>query len=377
MNFKILVALIVLPLSVMAQNRTNEFDNVLINRGMTFKGGTPGVNKFLMSDAAGNYTPQTITAAGLPSNIVTNNGPNTFTSASFNTFNGPSLFVGAITNTSNNSIIGSTSGLQINYNTGKSTWLGVNSFEFDARRIRDSSDRITVDAENTTLRYPATSSTALQWANGTWQGSNNIPFSININTGTINGGTWSNTGTAFFIASNLNMNTTSRIAGMLNTDILTNITSSTLTVTGQGTHTINVEGSAGTGASALTNVSNFFISSSTNVYNGGIITSNLTMTGGMTVNRKVVTVNYTNTANDYYIAWLGTTSAQPTNFLATGFGNGKTYLIKDAQRSASTTNIIIKPLSSDTIMGASSYFININGQSITITYDGTSNWEIN
>lgn len=60
MNFKILVALIVLPLSVIAQNRTNEFDNVLINRGLTFKGGTPGSSKVLTSDSVGNYTPQNI-----------------------------------------------------------------------------------------------------------------------------------------------------------------------------------------------------------------------------------------------------------------------------------------------------------------------------
>lgn len=194
MNFKLLIALIALPLSVMAQNRTNEFDNVLINRGLTFKGGTPGANRVLTSDAVGNYTPQVL---------------------------------------------------------------------------------------------PASSG----------------PF-------------------------------------------------------------------------ATTNANNFFISSVTNIVNGSLSTSNLVLMGGMTINRKVVSNNYTNLPNDYYIAWIGTTSGQPTNFLATGSANGKVYVIKDSQRSASTTNIIVKPLSTDTIMGTNFYPININGQSITITYDGTSNWEI-
>lgn len=237
MNFKLLIALIALPLSVMAQNRTNEFDNVLINRGLTFKGGTPGLNKVLTSDAAGNYTPQTISAI-----------------------------------------------------------------------------------DPTSLTNVTTSATGFSW---TGQGTKVMDLGVNFAIIVTNGGTYS------------------------------------------------------LGPYAVTNgANNFFVSSVTNTVNGSLSTSNLVLMGGMTINRKVVSANYTNLPNDYYIAWSGTTSAQPTNFLATGSASGKTYIIKDSQRSSSTTNIIIKPLSTDTIMGTNFYPLNINGQSISITYDGTSNWEI-
>lgn len=187
--------------------------------------------------------------------------------------------------------------------------------------------------------------------------------------------------------------------------LVTNISSSTLTVTGQGTSTLNVEG--GSGAAALTNAANYFTTSSPNTFNSWslfsgsvtnastvinngvvtvnqfqtnnmtLITSNIIMRGGMVFARSEKTVNYTNTINDYMISWKGTTVAAPTNFLATGLLNGRTYVIKDAQRSAATTNIVVKPLSSDTIGGATSYTLRLNGESITITYDGVSNWEIN
>lgn len=89
MNFKILLALMVIPLSVMAQNRTNEFDNVFIKRGLTFSGGTPGSGRVLTSDAVGNYTPQVIPASSGP--FATTNAENFFLISSPNTFNAPTL----------------------------------------------------------------------------------------------------------------------------------------------------------------------------------------------------------------------------------------------------------------------------------------------
>lgn len=365
MKFKLIILSLMLPLSAMGA--TNAFDNVLIKNNFVFTGGTPGAGKILTSDASGNYLPQTPTYGDV---FAASN--NVFTG--FNRFNNTTLFVGAITNTSGASVIGDSGSLVINFATGKSTWLGQNAFEFDARRIRDSSNRITVDAENTTLRYPATSSTSIQWVNATLHNSNGVA-TVNYHNRFLFG-TWSNTGPAFFVATNIDMNSFSRIAGMLNTEIITNITSASLTVTGQGTHTINVEGGA-SGAFAVTNANNFFTSASANTFNGTQTFSNTIYRGGMVLNRKAVANNYTNTSEDYYLSYMNVTSGQPTNFLNTGFPNGQTFIIKDGARAASTTNIILKPLSTDTIMGVPSYFININGQSITVTYDGTSNWEIN
>ena len=121
---------------------------------------------------------------------------------------------------------------------------------------------------------------------------------------------------------------------------------------------------------------NTFQAGTSQIFNGSTTTSNLTIRGSVFLNRVTKTVNYTNSDSDVYIVWKGTTSAQPTNFLATGSAAGRFLIIKDGQRSALTTNIIVKPLGSDTIDGASSYHINNNGDSITIIYDGTSNWEI-
>lgn len=248
MNFKLLIiAIIALPLSIMAQNRTNEFDNVLIKRGLTFKGGTPGANKVLTSDAAGNYTPQTLSAID----------PN------------------SLTNLANNVGI---------------SWTG----------------------QGTKVMTPV------------------LDYAI----------------------------------------ILTN--------------------GAPLGPFAVTNAPNFFTSASLNTFNAlttfnanttnnmTMITSNQIIRGGIAyIGRAEKTANYTNTINDYYIAWKGTTAGQVTNFLPSGVLNGRTYVIKDAQYSASTTNIVLKPLSTDTIERLPSLFINVNGQARTVTYDGVSNWEVN
>ena len=252
MNFKLLLALSLIPFVALAQNRTNEFDNVLINRGITFKGGTPGANKVLTSDAAGNYTPQTITS--LNGTIVTN-----------------------VALVSTPFIVMSGQGTPV----------------------------LTITGVGTVVTNGAS------------------PTFVNLTT-----------------------------SGLVqNSGVVTN--SSQTVMNGQVT------------------VNAFQTNNMT------LTTSNIIMRGGMVFARTTKSANYTNTINDYYIAWTGTTAATVTNFLPTGVLNGRTYVIKDSQRSASTTNIIIKPLGSDTILGTSSFPININGQSVTITYDGVSNWEPN
>lgn len=58
---------------------------------------------------------------------------------------------------------------------------------------------------------------------------------------------------------------------------ITNITSSSLTITGQGTHVINIEGGGGSSAAAVTNASNLFLAGSTNTFLGPVSATNLTV----------------------------------------------------------------------------------------------------
>lgn len=69
MKYKLLLFLFLLPFIANAAN-TNVFDRVLIRSTFQFSGGTPGLNKVLTSDAAGFYTPQSISA--LEATLVTN-----------------------------------------------------------------------------------------------------------------------------------------------------------------------------------------------------------------------------------------------------------------------------------------------------------------
>ena len=116
----------------------------------------------------------------------------------------------------------------------------------------------------------------------------------------------------------------------------------------------------------------------TNAYDFILIKKISNIQGGQIVNRVTKSVNYTNTVNDYMISWAGTTSAQPTNFFLAAPANGTTFIAKDGQRSASTTNIVIFPLGADTINGTTSMRLLQNGQSLTFTYNSTTgNWEPN
>lgn len=120
-------------------------------------------------------------------------------------------------------------------------------------------------------------------------------------------------------------------------------------------------------------------STSTNNFNGNVIVNNNAFfKSGMFVNVKITPTNYTDSVSDFMVGYKGTILAQVTNFLpaiSTQVTNGFSLIIKDAQASAGTTNIIILPSGSDTIDFQSSKTINANGQSVNITVDAVNkNW---
>lgn len=111
---------------------------------------------------------------------------------------------------------------------------------------------------------------------------------------------------------------------------------------------------------------------------GTIASSNFFMFGGMTVNRRQVSANTTNLPGDYNISFKGVTAATVTNFIATnGLASGSMLIIKDGARTAGTTNIVLFPMNTTFIDGASAYSINGNGNSQTLIFDGVNNWELN
>jgi hypothetical protein len=205
---------------------------------------------------------------------------------------------------------------------------------------------------------------------------------MDISVGTVNG---KNVATFVTNATSTTLTVTGQGTSVLNIEsqlvnahTITNITSagSIITITGQGTKVANIETSAGrTNAFNLWTANQTFnaVVTNTGTVNNGLTTQN----GGLVLNRITKTDHYTNSASDYMISWFGTTVGQPTNSLLATPANGTTYTIKDAQMSASLTNIIIKPLGADTIDRAASARLMVNGQSITVTYNSTTgNWEI-
>lgn len=190
--------------------------------------------------------------------------------------------------------------------------------------------------------------------------------------------TWTGQGTRIFtpvvsymgaggFVTNNSSPTFGTVNGLLPANIVTNITDGTtglLTFTGRGTRiyvpTIN--------------------SSSTGVVTNGssASVSQLKITGGL-FNKFVTTgTNYTSSITDFMVQYRGTTATQVTNFLpaiSTTITNGFTLVIKDGQRSAGTTNIVIFPNGTDTISQSTNLYINVNGGSFNLMVDGPNkNW---
>ena len=119
------------------------------------------------------------------------------------------------------------------------------------------------------------------------------------------------------------------VASGLTAETVTNITSSTLTVTGQGTRIINIEGGAVTSAAALTNAVNYFTSASFNTFNAALTNNANTYLLGnyneLGINNGRITTNRVNGA----VMLMNTNAYDPTyhffNFVApasaTAWGN--------------------------------------------------------
>lgn len=141
---------------------------------------------------------------------------------------------------------------------------------------------------------------------------------------------------------------------------------------------MQVTGGTGAGSSVL------LVASSVTL--GSFKTNVITFTGadqvrintGQRILRVQTGTNYNIRQTDFYIAVKGTTATVQTNFLPALGGlvaDGTMFRIKDAQQSATTTNIVIMPAGSDKIDNASSLTFSVSGSSKLFIYDGVSNWE--
>lgn len=258
---------------------------------------------------------------------------------------------------------------------------GGNSIRWEARTGLSSDGNISFDYENRFLTDGDFRS--INWASRILQdAAENI--TVNWNTRTLEGGAWTINGlSSGTFLTNIANNVGISWAGQ-GTPVMTPSLNYSIIVTNGSAASLSSLSVSGvtTLTGATTNVGAVVqvdsVTQNGSVTNNGLLAvSNVVYLGTHTVKRRQVSANTTNN-QDYYIAWKGTTAAQVTNFLSTNnVPAGRMLIIKDAQRAASLTNIILFPMNGTTIGMTNSMPINVNGQSITIIYDGTSNWELN
>lgn len=121
-----------------------------------------------------------------------------------------------------------------------------------------------------------------------------------------------------------------------------------------------------------------FTQNATSTMATSTFTGNVIQQAGFQTNRKAInTSTYTATTLDDYLAVSSTGQAVTITLPAITAGTCQEYVIKDRNRTSALRNITISPNAANTIDGAASFVMNINGQSITLDSDCTSNWEIN
>lgn len=114
-----------------------------------------------------------------------------------------------------------------------------------------------------------------------------------------------------------------------------------------------------------------------NPSSGILSVGGLALSAGIVYATRVVTASgaVTVTTSDYYISINKTVGAATTVNLPSSPVTGQTFIIKDGKFDAATNNITLTPAAGN-IDNASTYIMNINGQSATVIYNGTQ-WEVN
>lgn len=79
------------------------------------------------------------------------------------------------------------------------------------------------------------------------------------------------------------------------------------------------------------------------------------------------------TSADTWIAWYSSASGAKSQAIQAGTFNGQTFSIKDGQGTAATDHITITPISG-TIDNQANYVMTLNFQSISLKWDGVSNF---
>lgn len=97
------------------------------------------------------------------------------------------------------------------------------------------------------------------------------------------------------------------------------------------------------------------------------------LSGGGTVRRITSGTSDVATSLDTWIAWYSPTVGAKSQTIQAGIFNGQTFSVKDGQGTAATYNITITPVSG-TIDNQASYIMTLNFQSISLKWDGISNF---
>lgn len=98
--------------------------------------------------------------------------------------------------------------------------------------------------------------------------------------------------------------------------------------------------------------------------------------GGGTIREINSGTSDTATTNDSVIAWNSSSASPKTENIPAGTFNGQSFTVVDEYGTAQLYNITINILGGATINGASSYVIAANNESVTMKWNGTSNYII-
>ena len=96
-------------------------------------------------------------------------------------------------------------------------------------------------------------------------------------------------------------------------------------------------------------------------------------------NVRIISSGSTDTVgigNDQYISWNSATASGKTENISAGSYAGQVIHIKDVAQTSGTYNITITGINGVTVDGGSTFAIATNGASISLKWDGTSNWMV-